>query len=135
MSPISRPNDFWKHGKRPCNSSGPELFTVNSQTVDSATDRNDLRPEPEAIEHYVNNTLGDHYFLFAVVSFCPTPPEALQAVSEYPTMSGQTRGAMFRRIKCVLRIKDLTSSVPQYTCGTHPCMAGVSTAAELTIQL
>jgi len=48
---------------------GPELFTVKSQTVDSATDRNDLRPDPEAIEHYVNNTPGDHFFLFAVVSF------------------------------------------------------------------
>ena len=48
---------------------GPELFTVKSQTVDSATDRNDLRPDPEAIEHFIKSTPGDHFFLFAVVSF------------------------------------------------------------------
>ena len=48
---------------------GPELFTVISQTVDSATDRNDLRPDPEAITRQVMNTPENYHFLFAVVSF------------------------------------------------------------------
>ncbi len=38
-------------------------------TVDGATDREDLRLDPEAIERYVNAEHGHHYFLFSVVSF------------------------------------------------------------------
>ena len=55
--------------KEAVNQLGAELFTVRSQSVEEATNRNDLRPDPDAIEHYVNSTPGDHFFLFAVVSF------------------------------------------------------------------
>ena len=42
---------------------------MKSATVDEGADRNDIRPNPEAIERYVNNNPGHHYFLFLVVSF------------------------------------------------------------------
>ena len=42
---------------------------MKSVTVDGATDRNDIRPNPEGIERYVNKNHGHHYFLFSVVSF------------------------------------------------------------------
>jgi hypothetical protein len=48
---------------------GPELFSVTSLTVDNATDRNDLRPDPEAITRHVMSSPENHHFLFAVVSF------------------------------------------------------------------
>ena len=46
-----------------------KLFDVRSPTVQAADSREDLRPDPEAIEHYVNSTPGEHLFLFAVITF------------------------------------------------------------------
>ena len=60
---------FLKSWKAAINQLGPELFHVRSATVDGATDREELRPNPEAIERYVNTEHGHHYFLFSVISF------------------------------------------------------------------
>jgi len=48
---------------------GPDLFNVRSRSVEDAKHRDDLRPDPESIEHFIKSTQGDHFFLFAVVSF------------------------------------------------------------------
>ena len=50
---------FLKSWKVAAKKLGPELFTVKSASVDVATDRNDIRPNPEAIEQYFNNN-PDH---------------------------------------------------------------------------
>ena len=60
---------FLKSWKVAAKKLGPELFTVKAANVDVATDRNDIRPNPEAIEQYINNNPNHHYFLFLVVSF------------------------------------------------------------------
>lgn len=67
---LKQQQQFLKSWKVAVKKIGPHLFTVTAASVDAATHRNELRPDIEAIEQYVQTTINDHhYFLFMVISF------------------------------------------------------------------
>lgn len=50
--------------------SGVILFDIRAVSVDAATDKNDLRPDWNAIEAYMTSEpYNNHYFLIAVLQF------------------------------------------------------------------
>ena len=55
--------------KAAVNATGVVLYKVRSPSVDAAADKNDLRPDFDAIEQYIKDEPGSHFFLIAVLQF------------------------------------------------------------------
>lgn len=66
---IENEHDFLAAWKAAINVTGKLLYNVRSPSVEAATDKNDLRPDFDAIEQFIRTTPGDHQFLIAVVQF------------------------------------------------------------------
>lgn len=61
--------EFLAAWKDAVNATGKILYSVKAPSVAAATDKNDLRPDFDAIEQYMRTTPGDHIFLIAVIQF------------------------------------------------------------------
>jgi len=80
---TQRKASFLKSWKIAVKQLGPELFIVDSDSVDDATDHNQLCPDFTAIEKRITEQIDHHhYFLFIVASFyCETLITALFATA------------------------------------------------------